>query len=655
MNRSASHEVAPGSTDAAKVAGRRWPRLPRFGVRLPVGARGQRRAAGEQRPEPPAELSDSFQAGFEALGGAWPATLEALEDESDLDRVARTLGGLALHEAPFDAPPPGALLFAVLDGDGRVRAVDAGFAALFTDDLRTPRLIELLRRAENGEPSVGLIEDQAGRPVAVCLAQPGEAHDWPLDDRLQGELASTGRRWVLMAFAPTRAGDLTEQAASAFGLSRLQARVAVAMLEAPTLEIAAERLGVSQETARHALRGAMRKVGAPRTAALVRSLTDLICNRPDEDDVEALAAALNVTLSEARVAQLTSEGATAAAVAKTLGVGRETVKAHLRSTFSKVGVGRAKDLGRISVELAAVGRMARTLELASPTGDGQARLRIVPSEGGRRVAFLDYGPVGARPLLFCHALSSGRTLPPRLRAMLREAGFRPIIPQRPGYGLTDPDHGDYLAAAASDMAAILDALNLRETDIFARDIAAAPAVAFAERFPDRLGRALLLNPETPASPGRRRYPITAAASLLRRHPEVTAVFFELLRRQLRTARLEMLVRQSFKGGAPSDVAALEDPEALAWIVTDIQAMTARSVSGVARERLAYSAGWRPPAVVGGRSWTVAYCTELGHSDLRKWWSGLPDVRFEALDQGGLLLQLSHPEVLTRLLTELGLS
>lgn len=607
------------------------------------------------RSKPPSGLSDSFQAGLEALGGAWPVSPGAQEAESDLDVVARSLGGLALHEAPFDAPPPGALSFAVIDGDGRARAVDAGFAALFPGELRTPRLTELLRRAQDGEWNLGLIEDRAGRPAAVCAARPEEARDWPLGERLRSELAGAGRRWVLMGFAPTRSPDLAEQAALAFGLSPLQAGVAVAMLEAPTLEIAAERLGVSHETARDALRGAMRKVGARRTAGLVRSLTDLICNRPQEDEIEALAAALNVTLSEARVARLASGGDTAETVAKALGVGRETVKTHLKSAFSKVGVGRAKDLGRISVELAALARIARTSELATSSGDGLGRLRIAPREDGRRVAFLDYGPTSGRPLLFCHALASGRTLPPRMRRMLHEAGFRPIIPQRPGYGLTDPDRGDYLATAAGDMAAVLDALNLREVDLFVRDIAAAPALAFAERFPDRVDRGLLLNGEGPVNPGRRRYPISIAATLLRRHPEVTGLFFELLRRQLRTPRLTALIRQSFKGGAPSDVAALEDPEALAWMVTDIQAMTARSASGVARERLAYSAGWTPPALVGGRRWTVVHCAELGDNDWRKWWSALPNVRFETLEEGGLHLQLSHPEVLTRLLIELNRS
>ena len=603
--------------------------------------------------EPPARVSDSFQAAIEALGGAWPVSIGAGDDETHLRPVARSLGGLALHDAPFTATPAGALWFAVVDRDGRVRAADAGFAALFPDDLRTPRLGELLRRAEGGESSVGLVEDRAGRPIAVCLASPAEARDWPLDQRLRRELAAAGRRWVLMAFVPMRLPSLTERAASAFGLSRLQAAVAVAMLEAPTLEIAADRLGVSQETARDALRGAMRKMGAPRTGALVRSLANLVCNAPEEDDVETLAAALNLTRGEARVARLASRGATAAAAAQVLGVGRETVKAHLRSTFAKVGVGRAKDLGRISVELAALGRMARASELALPAEDGLGRLRIVPREDGRRVAFLDYGPPGGRPILFCHAFASGRTLPQRLREALHGAGLRPIIPQRPGYGLTDRDRGDYLATAAGDMAAILDALRLREADLFARDIAAAPALAFAERFPDRLGKALLLNPEAPVNTGRRRFAISAVASLLKRHPELTAVFFELLRRQLRSDRLAVLVRQSFAGGAPSDVATLEDPEALAWIVTDIQAMTAHSATGPVRERLAYSGGWRPPETVAGGSWVVAHCAELGDNDWRKWWSGLPEVRFETLDQGGLLLQLSHPEVLTRLLTGLG--
>jgi DNA-binding CsgD family transcriptional regulator/pimeloyl-ACP methyl ester carboxylesterase len=598
-----------------------------------------------------AAVESSFRAAVEALGGAWPISPLAEDEERRLAPVAESLGGLALHEAPFATAPPSSLLFAIIDRHGHVVAADAAFSALFPDDLRTSRLADLLRRAARGEPSVGLIQDLSGMPTAVCVAPPQAAQDWPMDRRLRDELPSDSRRWVLLAFAPMRLPGLARLAASAFGLSAHQARVAVAMLEASTLEIAAEKLAISRESAREALRGAMRKMGVSRTAGVVRRLTELLCSAPPGEDVDLLAQALDVTPGEARVAQLASEGETAQSVASVLGVGRETVKAHLRSTFAKVGVGRAKDLGRIGAEVTALRWIARASELTARADHGGGRLRIVSRSDGRRVAFIDHGPVGGRPVIFHHAFASGRSLPPRLCEALGVIGVRPIVPQRPGYGLTDRDRGDYLATAAEDVAAVLDALDLPVADIFARDIASAPTLAFASRFPDRLGAALLLNPEAPAHPGRKRSPITAAAGLLKRYPELTDVFFELLRRQLRSDRLAVLVRQSFKGGAASDIAALEDPELLLWLVSDIQAMVARTAIGPVRERMVYLGGWSPPAVVGGRSWTVAQCAELGDEDWTKWWSALPGVNFRWIGEGGLLFALSHPEAFAALLQD----
>ena len=269
---------------------------------------------------------------------------------------------------------------------------------------------------------------------------------------------------------------------------------------------------------------------------------------------------------------------------------------------------------------------------------------------GRRIAFIDYGPVSGRLVLVCHALASGRTLPPGLAARLKCAGFRPVVPQRPGFGLTDPPNGDYLAAAAGDMAAIVAALKRDSTDVFARDIATATLLTFAELYPERLDRVVLLNPEPQLrSSSSNSYAIPASARLLQRHPELTAPFFEVLRRQTRTDRLSALLVATFKAGAPSDIACLGDPECLTWMVHDIQAMVARSISGIVQERLAYASGWRPPPVVGGKSWTVARSLELSAIKPEAWWNALPNVRIEALELGGLLTPITHPETVVRLL------
>ena len=270
---------------------------------------------------------------------------------------------------------------------------------------------------------------------------------------------------------------------------------------------------------------------------------------------------------------------------------------------------------------------------------------------GRRVAFMDYGPANGRLVLVCHALASGRTLPPELAEPLIGAGYRAIIPQRPGFGLTDPPSGDYLAAAVGDMAAIIDWLKRDTADIFARDIATAVVLAFAEAHPTRLGAVVLLNPEPfVRTRSAKQYAIPAAARLLQRHPESAEVFFEVLRRQTGTERLGALLRESFKAGAPSDAAGVRDPALLDWLVRDIQAMVARTVTGMVRERLIYASGWKPSAVTGGR-WTVARCAELGAFTPEAWWQALPGARFESVPEGGLLLPMTHPRTVVRLLTE----
>ncbi len=587
----------------------------------------------------------------------WPASDVATEVGPYLQNVVDSIGGLDLDEAPFAGAPTAALAFAIVDRKGSVRTSDDNFAALGIDIHASRTIVRLLGLAGRGEPALGLVESRSGAMVAVCVASSARAATWPMSDELRSTLEVTPQLVAMMAYAPARASELALRAVAVFGLSELEARVAVALLEAPTLEIAASLVGVGRETARDALSGAMRKMGVRRTPLLIRRLSDLICGDTFPANGDPLTDALGLTAGEAKVTRLTAEGGTTASVAEALGVKPETVKSHLRSAFSKAGVTRAKDLARLDVELRALGALARAQEVTPQSEAIEGRLRMIARPDGRRVAFMDYGPASGRLVFVLHALASGRTLPPNLARSLKAAGLRPVVPQRPGFGLTDAPSGDYLAAAADDMAAILNALKRDTADVFAKDIATASVLAFAERYPDRLDHTVLLNPERQTTPGHeraaglaRRYAIPASARLLQRHPELARAFFELLRRQTRTDRLTALLLGSFKAGAPSDIEGLADVERLAWMVRDIQAMVARSITGIVQERMVYARGWRAPRNAGGRRWTIARSTELGQFEAEDWWNALPDSRFEALAAGGLLTPMTHPDAVVRLLT-----
>ena len=584
------------------------------------------------------------------LTDIWPKVESATVEGRHIQGVFDMMGGLETEAVPLASAASSALAFAIIDTRGRLRTADAAFAALGVVDFGGHAMERLASRARRDGRVVGLVETTAGASVAVCAALPDQTLAWPVAEALCREIASLADPIVLMALAPTRASALALQAMVVFGLSELEARLAAALLEAPTLEIAAGRVGVGRETARGALAGAMRKMGVRRTPLLVRRLADLIHQGTISADGDPLAEIFDLTAGEAKVTRLSAEGATTADVAAALGVKPETVKSHLRSTFSKSGVARVKDLSRLDVELRTLTALSRAREVVAHANNGDGVLRMIVRPDGRRVAFMDYGPAGGRLLLVCHALASGRTLPPGLAMKLKAAGYRPVVPQRPGFGLTDPAQGAYLAASAEDMAAILDALKRDSADVFARDIATATLLTFAERFPDRLGRAVLLNPESFVGPKRSAaYAIPAAARILQRRPELTATFFEVLRRQIRTDRLAALLRGAFQHGAPSDSEGLRDPERVEWMVNDIQAMVARSISGMVQERLVYAAQWRPPARVGGQSWVIARCAELGAFEAEDWWQTLPGFRLEIVEAGGLLTPLTHPDTVVRLL------
>jgi DNA-binding CsgD family transcriptional regulator/pimeloyl-ACP methyl ester carboxylesterase len=587
-----------------------------------------------------------------AVAGVWPESNVADVERRHIQRVLDAIGGLDSDAAPVAILPTSALAFAVIDKRGAMRGCDASFAALALGDVDVGPISRLLTRAKRRGTALGLAETASGAVIALCAASPLNARAWPLTEALRCTLDRAAEPMVLMAFAAERASQLAFEAVAMFGLSELEARIAVALLEAPTLDIAANRVGVGRETARDALAGAMRKMGVRRTPMLVRRLTDLIHDGTVSEEGEPLAEALDLTAGEARVTRLTADGATTADVAATLGVKPETVKSHLRSAFSKVGVSRAKDLGRLDVEMRTLRALSRAREVVPRPEQTDGKLRMIVQPDGRRVAFIDYGPPGGHLLLVCHALASGRTLPPNLAGPLRAAGFRPVVPQRPGFGLTDPPLGDYLPASADDMAAILTALKRGSADVLARDIATAAVLTFAEMHPRLLGRVVLLNPEPQLRTDKSRsYAIPAAARILQRHPELTATFFESLRRQTRTERLAALLLETFKAGAPSDIAGLRDPERLDWMVRDIQAMVACSVVGIVQERLVYAGGWSPPATVGGDRWTVACCVELGKREPEAWWNLLPNFRFEAIEEGGLLTPVTHPDTVLRLLVE----
>ncbi len=587
----------------------------------------------------------------QAFIDAWPM-LEATASRDPV-ALAAVLAEAALLDSSAGSAaltPASAVSGAVITLSGQTLYADPGFTALFGgtgDSLAFRRLLKLAQR--QGRAS-GLAEAQDGAVIATCAGTVQAALRWPLSVECRQALAHPAARTVLLAFAPSRASDQASLAAQAFGLTPLEARLAEALLDSPNLESAAARIGVGRETARDALRGAMRKAGAKRSPDLVRRMMDLMCgDHPPAADLEAtLRSVFDATPAEARAAARFADGLTARQVALALGVKEATVRGQLKAIFAKTGVKKAKDLVRLCMEAGALATLTHMSESLVETADPAGWLRIIRTAGDRRIAFVDYGPRSGRPIFVLHGSSTGQSLPPRFVGLLQARGWRPIVPQRPGFGLTDRTDGDHLATCADDNVAILDALKLPTVDILARDAAGAAGLAFAERHPCRVRGGVLINPHAAEDvyPGLQ----SLRGSVMRMfssQPHLIETFAEMLRRQTRTDLLITILRRVLDE-IESDRLALDDPMILRQLVRDAQALSARSSAGFAAEHALYARGWRPPARVGGERWTVLHGQGLKIPRAEARWAHLPNVSFHEHPSAGLLIYFTFPEAVASL-------
>ncbi|MBU2150996.1 MAG: LuxR C-terminal-related transcriptional regulator, partial [Alphaproteobacteria bacterium] len=460
-------------------------------------------------------------------------------------------------------------------------------------------------------------------------------------------------RLVVVVSAPSRSSELARRAARALDLTALEARLAEALLFAPNLDVAAADAGVGRETARDALRRINAKAGVRRTPELIARLIAIMCVAGDQaDGDEALAeSAFGLTPAEARAATLIAHGATAPEAAQALGLSAETVKTHMKSALQKTGAKGAKDLARLLVEARELVAVTSAAEPLMGEEDGGGRLRIVAAmDGARRVALIDYGPYDGEPVIVFHGAAAGRRIPDGFRRSLIDAGLRPIVIQRPGFGLSDPAVGDYVQTGAADIAAVIDRLRLRQVRILARDTGIPVAMRFASDYPALLSHGVLLNPHQPIHLADDRPTLVAGVQRhLLRNPDLVVAFAEFLRRQATTSTLEQILDKVFSD-LPLDAETLTDPAVRAFLIRDIQALCARSVWGFAAEHAAYANGWRPPKVEGAATWTAAFSSGLaGHADLA--WLNLSSLRSVRLDGAGVLPQFTHPDALAKLVAE----
>ena len=148
-----------------------------------------------------------------------------------------------------------------------------------------------------------------------------------------------------------------------------------------------------------------------------------------------------------------------------------------------------------------------------PAPDHDTRTGSVARPGGRSLSWRSTGPVGAPVLLWMHgSTGSARTAP-------RATGVRVLAYDRPGFGGSTVHPDRDLRSDADDVGALLDQVGVAEARVLAFSGGAAPAYAFAARFPERLRCLAVVSGVTwPAGPVPPLDVLRQAATTLRADP-----------------------------------------------------------------------------------------------------------------------------------------
>lgn len=579
---------------------------------------------------------------------AWGAGRRSERPESPLiDQLLSLEAGFDFGAAAL--VPQEAVAIAVLGRRNECLHADAAFLTAFPEPASVPDIGPLAERARRDGSALGLLEAADGALSPAWLGRGDMATRWVKTESARQALALPDAV-VALVFSPSRSTELAARASAAFGLTSLEARLAQAFLFAPTLEIAAAQAGIGPATARDALARIMSKIGVSRSSDIVRRLAETMSasHETPEADARLLSEAFGLTPAEGGVAAELARGATQREAAARLRLQPETVRTYAKSILAKTRAPRAKDLGRLVAETRALRGLVAVAEPVFTSGAPVARLRLLPREDERRLAFLDYGPANASPALIFHGFTAGRSLPPALASALQARGLRPLVPQRPGFGLTSPAQGDYLTEAAADLEALMIALGARQVSLFARDGGTAAALAFAAAQPHRIARGVLLNPRAPGHlpAGHANGVVLRMTRLILEQPHLIDSLGEFIRRRTRSDFLEAALDQTLSA-IPSDREALRRPAVRAQLIRDIQAQFAHTSAGYAAEHAIFARGWRPPELTCG-TWVVAEAAAVRTAS-REPWRALPDLSFHSLAEAGILAQFTHSEELAGLI------
>lgn len=136
---------------------------------------------------------------------------------------------------------------------------------------------------------------------------------------------------------------------------------------------------------------------------------------------------------------------------------------------------------------------------ATPASDESAALDLardiaenpqtIELRDGRELGYATVGDPDGDPLLLFHGFPNSRVFAAAFDAVARDHGVRVIAPERPGFGVSDPDPGRALTDWPADVADLADRLELGAVPVLGISAGGPYAAVTAALLPGRIERA----------------------------------------------------------------------------------------------------------------------------------------------------------------------
>ena len=227
------------------------------------------------------------------------------------------------------------------------------------------------------------------------------------------------------------------------------------------------------------------------------------------NNINRFAQRYQLTPAEVKLLNLLIEGKDLKSIAAERFVSHHTIRTQLKKLLKKTACGKQAELVKNAVTYGADLPRLSVARLAVDTaGANQRRDQVLVLPDGRKMGYAEFGAIDGEPIVHCHGMASCRLDCPDEYALMTHS-VRLIIPDRPGYGLSDPNPGHGIVDWAGDLLFLMNHLKIDQFSLLAADFSSAFAFGVATVAAARVKTIILLDGAAPMADdfhGRRSVP-----------------------------------------------------------------------------------------------------------------------------------------------------